>query len=110
MGRPKKSDLDLKKNQVNIRLDAKEKEYADQEAAKIPCSVANWIRRSAFAKGRISVRHSGIDRNTYRQLSGMGNNLNQLTKQINNHHYPKIFNELQELRKLLVKINEQILK
>lgn len=110
MARPKVEESQKRQFQTNIRLSKSEREFAEEEAAKIPCSVANWLRKSAFAKGRINVRHSGIDRNTYRQLSAMGNNLNQLTKRVNNQQFPKIFNELQELKKLLIEIHKQILK
>ncbi|WP_320018911.1 plasmid mobilization protein [Labilibaculum manganireducens] len=110
MARPRVAESKKLLFQTNIRLSKSEREFAEEEAAKIPCSVANWIRRSAFSKGRISVRYSGLDRNTYRNLSAIGSNLNQLTKRINNSHYPKIFNELLELKKLLVEIHKQILK
>jgi len=110
MARPKKDDLYLKKYQCNIRLDSREREFAEEEAAKIPCSVANWIRKSAFSKERINVKYSGIDRNTYRQLSAIGNNLNQISRRINSQQYPKVFKELQLLRELLVEIHKQILK
>jgi len=108
--RPRVEESKKRLFQTNIRLSISEREFAKEEAAKIPCSVPNWIRRAAFNKARIIVKHSGIDRDTYRQLCSAGNNLNQLTKRINNQQFPKIFNELQELKKLLVEIHKQILK
>lgn len=110
MVRPKVEESKKLLFQTNIRLSISEREFAEEEAAKIPCSVPNWIRRSAFGKGRISVKYSGIDRDTYRQLCSIGNNLNQIAKRVNNHQFTKIFDELHELRKLLVEIHKQILK
>lgn len=110
MVRPKIEESQKRQFQTNIRLSISEREFAEQESSKVPCSIPNWIRRSAFGKGRISVKYNGIDRDTYRQLSAIGSNLNQLTKRINSQQYPKIFNQLQDLRELLVEIHKQILK
>ena len=102
MARPRKHRDELRVHCCNLRLTKSEKGYAEREAAKISCSVANWLRKSAFSKGEIQV--PTMPREYYKQLIGLSNNINQIAKNINQNKYTKISADIEEVRELLFKI------
>ncbi len=107
MGRPKKSFDELRIYQVNLRLTETENEFAIQQAEISGCtSVANWLRKSAFSKRPLKPQKiTPMHRAYYQQLVGLSSNVNQIARKINSGEYTKIFYEIQEVRKLLVDIN-----
>jgi hypothetical protein len=102
MARPRKNRDDLRVHCCNVRLTKSEKRYAEREAAKISCSVANWLRKSSFSKGELQV--PTMPREYYKQLIGLSNNINQIAKKLNQNKYSKISAEIVEVRELLLKI------
>ncbi|WP_421917858.1 plasmid mobilization protein [Marinifilum sp.] len=106
MARPRKLQEELRIHQLNIRLTDSEQSYALKQAEMAGLSPANWIRTSAFSKKALQIKVSPMHRAYYRQLVGLGSNVNQLTRKINQHQYPKIYQQLLEVKSLLVKINE----
>lgn len=106
MARPRKLQEELRIHQVNIRLTDSEKIKAAKQAEMAGLSVANWLRTSAFSKKALQIKVSPVHRFYYRQLIGLGSNVNQLTRKINQNQYPKIYQELLDVKSLLVKINE----
>jgi len=106
MARPKKIENDLRKFQTNIRLTEEEKELAIKQAEMAGLSVANWLRVAAFSKRKLQVKVSPMHRAYYRQLVGVSTNINQISKKVNQSQYPKIYEELLQVRKLLVEINK----
>ncbi|WP_321515401.1 plasmid mobilization protein [Marinifilum fragile] len=102
MARPRKNRDDLRVHCCNVRLTKSEKQYAEREATKISCSVANWLRKSAFSKEEIQV--STMPREYYKQLIGLSNNINQIAKSVNQKKYTKISADIEEVKELLLKI------
>jgi Bacterial mobilisation protein (MobC) len=76
-GRPKKP---VKRETVTgVRFTKAEYYVVKQKAAKAGLKVSIYIRQMAL-QGKIIARMSEEERHFVRQLSGMANNLNQLTK------------------------------
>ncbi|MBI9056963.1 MAG: plasmid mobilization relaxosome protein MobC [Labilibaculum sp.] len=106
MARPQKLQEDLRVHQVNIRLTESEKVMAEGQAEMAGLSIANWLRTAAFSKKALQIKVSPMHRSYYRQLIGMSTNINQISRKINQNHYPKIYQQLLDVKSLLVKINE----
>ncbi|PXY01643.1 mobilization protein [Marinifilum breve] len=104
MARPRKIYEDLRLYQVSVRLTKKENEIAREQAELASQSVANWLRNSAFSKKQYEVTTTPMHKAYYRQLTGVANNINQITKKLNQNKYSKISAEIQEVRELLLKI------
>ena len=76
-GRPKKS---VKRETVTgVRFTKAEYYVVKQKASKSGQKISLYIRQMAL-QGKIIARMSDEERHFVRQLSGMANNLNQLTK------------------------------
>jgi len=110
MARPKKKFDDLRIHQINIRLTNSELKYAMIQAKMAGLSLANWLRIAAFSKKALQVKVSPMHREYYKQLVGIASNINQSTRKINSGQYPKVYQELLDLKKLLLKINELLHK
>lgn len=77
-GRPKKS---IKRDRIiMVRLTVKEKLLLKSKALKAGLTLSEWFRLSAM-KAVIVPRFSPDEMNCLRMLSGLANNLNQLTRQ-----------------------------
>jgi len=76
-GRPKKA---VKRETVTgVRFTKAEYYVVKQKASKAGQKISLYIRQMAL-QGKIIARMSDEERHFVRQLSGMANNLNQLTK------------------------------
>lgn len=77
-GRPKKN---IKRDRIiMVRLTVKEKLLLKRKALKAGLSLSEWFRLSAM-KAVIVPRFSPEEMSCLRMLSGLANNLNQLTRQ-----------------------------
>ncbi len=76
-GRPLKAVK--RENDIRVRLTQTEHFLISEKAKKAGMTISEWFRRSAV-KGKVLVRVSTEDLKVLRTLSGMANNLNQLTK------------------------------
>jgi len=106
MSRPMKNEDELRIHQVNIRLTEIENVYAKQQAQLTALSVANWMRNSAFSKRALVQKVSPMHREYYKQLVGLSNNINQISRKINQNQFPKIYEEIINVKTLLVEINK----
>jgi len=106
MARPKKNEDELRIHQVNIRLTEIENIHAKEQAQLTGLTVANWMRNSAFSKRALVQKVSPMHREYYKQLVGVSNNINQLTRKINQNQFPKIHDELINVKNLLLEINK----
>lgn len=76
-GRPQKT---IKKNTViAVRLSSTEYVLIKNRASQAGLKISSWLR-SAAKNARVSARLSPEEMGYLRTLSGIGNNLNQLTK------------------------------
>jgi len=83
MPRPRKSDLERRSAQVNIRLTVNELARLDQSAAEAGLRTSAFVREAAL-RGRViaqirNVRHPA-DLRLLAALTRIGVNLNQLTR------------------------------
>ena len=89
MARPRKREQDKKSKWLTIRLDEQTYDTYQHAALAADESVANWAREQiALAADRQStgtgrpLRALPVDPRLVRQLSGIGNNLNQIARAV----------------------------
>nr|WP_234408314.1 plasmid mobilization relaxosome protein MobC [Marinilabilia salmonicolor] len=87
-----------------------EKEYAIQQAKLANLSVTTWVRKAAFSKRSLILPETTpMHRAYYKQLVGMSNNINQITKKLNQGRYTKILTEIEKANTLLEKITKLLI-
>lgn len=95
MARPKSSIQNLKLFQINIRLTLNEQVLLEEYAKEYGLSIVQYIRLRTLKKQLPKFRMSVIDRSLLIELSRIGNNLNQITKKVNQGDFS--LNELREV-------------
>jgi len=104
-GRPRKA---VKKEIVKgIRFTKAEYFIVKQKASKTGTNVCNYIREMAI-NGKIISQLSEDERNYVRQLIGMANNLNQLTKKAHQEGLFSVIFLLEKYKNLVYEILEKI--
>jgi hypothetical protein len=110
VARPRKKIEELRINQITVRLSDAEKEYATQQAKLANLSVATWMRKAAFSKRPLMLpKTTPMHRAYYKQLVGMSNNINQITKKLNQGRYTKILYEIEKTNTLLSQITQLLI-
>ncbi len=104
-GRPKK--IVRKEISKGIRFTKAEYFIIKQKALKTGTSVCNYIREIAVY-GKIISRLNEEERNYVRQLTGMANNLNQLTKKAHQEGLFTVIALLENYKNLVDSILEKI--
>jgi hypothetical protein len=99
-GRPKKPVK--RQRMVCVRFTRSEHFIAAQRAEKAKLSLSDYIRESAL-RAVVKARLSEDDRHFFRQLTGLSNNLNQLTKLA---HQQGLFAAMMHFEKELKQIDE----
>ena len=110
MARPKKEIEKLRIYQFTIRLNQSEYKQARFNAGLINLSIGQWIRKSALSKNSLKQGMAKIDKETYKQLVKLGTNINQIAYKLNADKYTKIYSEIIEIKELLSKISNRLLK
>ena len=104
-GRPRKSALRSKKN---VYFDDFEWERIDETAARVGLSRSGFIRR-AVLRMDIRVPPSQLDREALREVSAVGNLLNQLTRAVHAGHVDRALEEdLRHAIRLVTALVERI--
>jgi len=104
-GRPKKA---VRKEVVKgIRFKKAEYFIIKQKAAKTGTNVCNYIRQVSI-NGKIVSQLSEDERNYVRQLTGMANNLNQLTKKAHQEGLFSVTFFLEKYKNLVDEILEKM--
>ena len=78
-GRPQVSTLKRLTKSVTVKFSKPDYEMLRHRSKNANCTLAEYIRDSAF-DAQIVAKHSAEDAAIIRNLTGMANNLNQLTK------------------------------
>ncbi len=78
-GRPKASSLRKLTKSVTVKFSKPDYERLLRRSRQANRTLAEYIRDSAF-EAQVVAKHSTEDATTMRNLVGMANNLNQLTK------------------------------
>ena len=82
MGRPKKAEAAIKKN-WNVRFSEDDREIVLRNARLLRMTPSAYIRQCA-TQGTVNiVREAGHDPEKVRALLAIGNNLNQMARQLN---------------------------
>ncbi|UOY04976.1 MobC family plasmid mobilization relaxosome protein [Muricauda sp. SCSIO 64092] len=81
MARPKKDVKALKAIIVSFRLNADKYLELTKNADSLGLTVPQFIRKKISGSVLAKMRYSPIDRKVYVELSRIGNNINQLTRQ-----------------------------
>jgi ABC-type amino acid transport substrate-binding protein len=74
--------VEHRKKSIKIRVS--DSEYDALQALKVGSELATWMRETCL--GKKSKRRNppvGVDPDLLRQLAGIGNNLNQIARQVN---------------------------
>lgn len=82
MGRPKKAEAAIKKN-WNVRFSEDDREIVLHNARLLRMTPSAYIRQCATQGTVRIVRESGHDPEKVRALLAIGNNLNQIARQLN---------------------------
>ena len=111
MARPKKSYKSLKLLQINIRVTLEEQILLEEFSKLYGVNVVEFIRIKALKKQLPKHMMSGINRELLIELSRIGNNINQLTKRVNqnNPNLNGLKDELYYLSESLNQIKKQLL-
>ncbi|WP_171017220.1 plasmid mobilization protein [Maribacter sp. ACAM166] len=112
MARPKKNIESLKAIRVNLRMTVNEYLIVSGSAATLGLSIPDYIRKKVSGRSLPRKKISPENRQLFVELSRIGNNINQLTR--NSHlrmHAPKsLFYQLEELRTILHELKSEIKK
>ena len=100
----KKEPARVRPLQVKFWVTEEEKQRIEKRAAKFQ-STAAYLREMAL-KGKIVERPPSITLNHYLELNRIGNNINQLTRQVNSGE-ASIFHKRtkRELEEILIKLS-----
>jgi septal ring factor EnvC (AmiA/AmiB activator) len=111
MGRPKKKIEEIKLFQINIRVSLSDQVKLEEEASARGLNVVELIRRKALQFQIPKYSISGLERTTIIELSRIGNNINQMSKKVNqgNPNLKGLEEELLNLNKKLNEIKNQLL-
>lgn len=104
MARPKSSIETLKVLQINLRFTLTEQLLLEETARIYGISVVNYIRRRALKRQLPKFQMTGIDRELLIELSRIGNNINQLTRKVNQTNNC----DLEELEGMLYFLKDQL--
>lgn len=79
-----KTDTDVKRERI-IKIRVTENEYLELKQKSTKPRLAEWMRESCLgiASSKRKQKVPSVDPALLRQLSAMGNNLNQIARQIN---------------------------
>lgn len=100
MARPKKSIEESKLFQINVRVTLNEQVQLEEAAKTNGLSLVQYIRVRALKKQLPKFKMSVADQELVIELSRIGNNINQITKKINQGN-PNI-DDLEDLLLLLM--------
>lgn len=95
--------MDKRKRIVKVALT--EAEYLELQRKKTRPQLARWLRETALNEQQnvqvsVSKERSGLSPEVARILAGMGNNLNQIAKQLNSSAKIGVLNQTQLIRAL----------
>jgi hypothetical protein len=111
MARPRKKLDEIKLFQINIRVTLNEQVQLEEIAKMYGLNLIEYIKRRALQKQLPKFTMSGLQRDLLIELSRIGNNINQMSKRVNqgNHNLKGLESELSSLHKQLNEIKNQLL-
>ncbi|UGS21824.1 plasmid mobilization protein [Flavobacterium cyclinae] len=111
MARPRKKLDEIKLFQINLRVTLNEQVQLEEIAKANGLNLVEYIRRRALQKQLPKFTMSGLQRDLLIELSRIGNNINQMSKRVNqgNPNLKGLESELSNLHKQLNEIKNQLL-
>lgn len=111
MARPRKKLDEVKLFQINLRVTLNEQVQLEEIAKTYGLNVVEFVRRRALQKQLPKFTMSGLQRDLLIELSRIGNNINQMSKRVNqgNPNLKGLESELSSLHKQLNEIKNQLL-
>lgn len=111
MARPRKTIEQIKIFQINFRITLNEQIHLETFAKNYGLNVVEYVRRRALQKQLPKFSMSGLERDLLIELSRIGNNINQMSKKVNqgNPNLKGLEEELLNLNKKLNEIKNQLL-
>ncbi|MEM9649465.1 MAG: plasmid mobilization relaxosome protein MobC [Bacteroidota bacterium] len=111
MARPKKDVKTLKAIVVSFRLNVDRYLELTENAETLGMTIPDFIRKKISGKVLKRKRYSPLDRRVFIELSRIGNNINQLTRQghLGMRDPRHLGEQLKELKDLLNGIKSRIL-
>ena len=112
MARPKKKLDEIKLFQINLRVTLNEQVQLEEIAKTYGLNVVEFVRRRALQKQLPKFTMLGLQRDLLIELSRIGNNINQMSKRVNqgNPNLKGIEDELMILKAKLNEIKSELLK
>ena len=112
MARPKKTIEQIKIFQINFRVTLNEQIQLESFAKNYGLNVVEYVRGRALQKQLPKFVMSGLERDLLIELSRIGNNINQMSKRVNqgNPNLKGIEDELMILKAKLNEIKSELLK
>ena len=112
MARPRKTIEQIKIFQINFRITLNEQIQLETFAKNYGLNVVEYVRRRALQKQLPKFAMSGLERDLLIELSRIGNNINQMSKRVNqgNPNLKGIEDELMILKAKLNEIKSELLK
>ena len=106
MARPRKKLDDIKLFQINLRVTLNEQVQLEEIAKMYGLNLIEYIKRRALQKQLPKFTMSGLQRDLLIELSRIGNNINQMSKRVNqgNPNLKGLESELSNLHKQLNEI------
>lgn len=112
MARPKKDIESLRAIRVNVRMTVNEYLIVSGNAATLGMGIPDYVRKKVTGRPLPRTRITPENRQLFVELSRIGNNINQLTR--NSHlrmHSPEsLLFQLEELRRVLSELKSDIKK
>lgn len=108
-GRPNKAFSEKRKYQVNVKLNIGEQIFLNRKIRESGLSCNDFIRQciqQSVIKQRLTVEENEL----LKQLIGIANNLNQITKKANTHGYESAKNEYLFLAEDIDKLIKRLLE
>ena len=111
MARPKKTIEQIKIFQINFRVTLNEQIRLESFAKNYGLNVVEYVRRRSLQKQLPKFVMSRLERDLLIELSRIGNNINQMSKKVNqgNPNLKGLEEELLNLNKKLNEIKNQLL-
>jgi septation ring formation regulator EzrA len=111
MARPRKTVEQIKVFQINFRVTLNEQMQLETFAKNYGLNVVEYVRKRALQKQLPKFTMPGLQRDLLIELSRIGNNINQMSKRVNqgNPNLKGLESELSSLHKQLNEIKNQLL-
>ena len=109
-GRPRKTESQKRSYRIGLRFTKAEKVSLNQKAERAGIGAAQYIRQAAL-NGIIIPPPGAEELKAYRELTGIANNLNQLTREAHKQNLtmiaPRLLKAMEEVNKIIKSLDNK---